>query len=94
MGIPLGEMTSFPREDCRDDRSTSTDIAAKIDVAGFSADRAQVQTLHASYLSEGNDDDDPNRVTPVLTSEAVSRGELHHVFPHESVVVITLRKSS
>ena len=75
-------------------RSTSTDIPAKIDLAGFSADRAQVQTLHASYLSEGNDDDDPNRVTPVLTSEAVSRGELHHVFPHESVVVITLRKSS
>jgi alpha-N-arabinofuranosidase len=75
-------------------RSTSTDIPANIEIAGFPAGRAVVQTLHAEFLSEGNDEDDPNRVTPVPGSELVTNGRLHHVFPHESVVVIALRKSS
>lgn len=75
-------------------RSLNTDIPADIQVDRFaSANAAQVKTLRSASISDGNDADVPNRVTPVDTEESVQGGKLHHIFPHESVTVITLRKS-
>ena len=74
-------------------RSLNTDIPANITLSGFSASgQARVQTLQAGSLNEGNDEDEPDRVIPVQTQEATSHGGLRHVFPHESVTVITLHK--
>jgi alpha-N-arabinofuranosidase len=52
---------------------------------------AEVQTLRSASISDENDDDEPQRVTPVINQEKVSNGHMQHVFPHESVTVITLR---
>jgi alpha-N-arabinofuranosidase len=74
-------------------RSLNTDIPANVTVSGFAAHgAAQVQTLRAGSLDEGNDEDEPARVVPVQTQEATKAGGLRHVFPHESVTVITLKK--
>jgi alpha-N-arabinofuranosidase len=74
-------------------RSLNTDIPANVAVSGFSASgEAQVQTLRAGSVGEGNDEDDPERVIPVKTQEAMKDGGLRHMFPHESVTVITLNK--
>lgn len=76
-------------------RSLHTDIPADIAVRGFSAGReAQVDTLRAGSLDEGNDEDEPDRVIPERTQEATKNGRLQHVFPHESVTVVTLHKNS
>lgn len=75
-------------------RSLDRDLPTNIDISGFSAaSTAEIQTLHANYISEGNDEDDPDRVVPVSTAEPVHGSSLHHVFPHESVTVITFKKS-
>lgn len=74
-------------------RSLITDIRANVTISGFSATgEAQVQTLHAGSLDEGNDEDEPDRVIPAKTQEAIGSTGMHHVFPHESVTVITLHK--
>jgi alpha-N-arabinofuranosidase len=76
-------------------RSLNTDIPTDIQVDGFtSAGAAQVKTLKSASIADINDDDDPNRVTPVHTEENVQAGKLHHIFPNESVTVITLHKNS
>ena len=76
-------------------RSLNTDIPANIDIAHFAAaDRAAIQTLRSNSVSDVNDADDPLRVIPVQTVETLHAGALHHVFPHESVTVITLHKAS
>lgn len=75
-------------------RSLTTDIPGEIRIDGFAADGpAEVQTLHGDNVSDGNDEDDPDRVIPVRTSETVSSGSLRHVFPRESVTVVTLERS-
>lgn len=76
-------------------RSLDRDIPTNIDIRGFSAaNAAQVQTLQAGYISEGNDEDEADRVIPTDTTEPVHGSTLHHVFQHESVTVITFKKSS
>lgn len=76
-------------------RSLDTDISASIDLAHFAAaEQAGIQTLQSSSISDVNDADNPQRVTPVQTMETVHSGSLNHVFPHESVTVITLHKAS
>ena len=76
-------------------RSLNTDIPANIDIAHFAAaDDAGVQTLRSDSISDVNDSDDPLRVIPVHTVETLRSGVLHHVFPHESITVITLQKAS
>ncbi|MGB9148454.1 MAG: alpha-L-arabinofuranosidase C-terminal domain-containing protein [Acidobacteriaceae bacterium] len=75
-------------------RSLNTDIPAQIRIDGFAADAsAEVETLRGGNIDDGNDEDDPDRVTPAQTSEAVSGGALRHVFPRESVTVLTLSRS-
>lgn len=74
-------------------RSLNTDIPANVTVRGFSAKgAAQVQTLRAGSLDEGNDEDEPGRVIPAQTQETLKKDGLRHIFPHESVTVITLRR--
>jgi alpha-N-arabinofuranosidase len=76
-------------------RSLNTDIPANIDVAHFAAtDHADIKTLRSNSISDVNDSDNPLRVAPIRTAAAVHSGALHHVFPHESVTVITLHKAS
>jgi alpha-L-arabinofuranosidase len=76
-------------------RSLNTDIPANIDVAHFAAaNHADIQTLHSYSISDVNDADDPLRIIPVRTQETLHSGTLHHVFPHESVTVITLHRAS
>ncbi|MGC2638532.1 MAG: alpha-L-arabinofuranosidase C-terminal domain-containing protein [Acidobacteriaceae bacterium] len=75
-------------------RSLITDIPGDIRTEAFAAEtRAGVQTLHAGNIDESNDEDEPNRVIPEETGEAVSGGTLHHTFPRASVTVIKLERS-
>jgi alpha-N-arabinofuranosidase len=72
-------------------RSLEVDIPADIVIQDFAAAmNVDVQTLRSASISDENDDDDPQRVIPVRTQEHVSKGRLQHIFPHESVTVITL----
>jgi hypothetical protein len=45
-------------------------------------------------VSDENDEDEPERVSPVINQEEVSHGHMQHVFPHGSVTVITLRTTA
>jgi alpha-L-arabinofuranosidase len=73
-------------------RSLDIDIPADIVVRDFAGSAsAEVQTLRSASISDENDDDEPERVVPVTNQEKVSNGHLQHIFPHESVTVITLR---
>ena len=74
-------------------RSLTTDIPADVRIDGFAPSaEAQVQTLRADTLEEGNDEDEPDRVVPVRSAESFRAGALRHVFPHESVTVIALHR--
>lgn len=76
-------------------RSLNTDIATNIHVDNFAASgKALVKTLKAMSIAEGNDEDNPSRVTPASTEDDINGGKLDHVFPHESVTVITLHRNS
>lgn len=75
-------------------RSLSTDIPANIRIQGFTAaGDAAVQTLRSHSISDVNDADEPNRVTPVQTEEKTEGDHLRHIFPYESVTVLTFRRS-
>lgn len=75
-------------------RSLDTDISANIALEHFvPADQAEIQTLRSNSIADVNDADNPKRVIPVQTMETVHSGALHHVFPHESITVITLHKA-
>jgi alpha-N-arabinofuranosidase len=72
-------------------RSLQVDIPADIVIRDFAAtSNVEVQTLGGASISDENDEDEPERVVPVMTQEHSTRGKLSHVFPHESVTVITL----
>jgi alpha-N-arabinofuranosidase len=72
-------------------RSLNVDIPADIAIRDFAAaSDADVQTLRSSSISDENDDDDPERVVPVLHHEHVASEHMQQVFPHESVTVITV----
>lgn len=76
-------------------RSLATDIPAEITLEHFAAQgKATVETLKASYLGKGNDADDPARVIPHRTAEVLHGDVLRHVFPHESVTVIRIRRAA
>lgn len=76
-------------------RSLDRDIPADIYLKGFTAaNTAWIKTLHASFISEGNDEDNPDRVIPSQSTEPLRGSTLHHIFLHESVTVITFKKSS
>lgn len=72
-------------------RSLDVDIPADITIQEFAAtENADVQTLRSASISDENDDDRPQRVSPILNQEHITKGQMEHIFPHESVTVITL----
>lgn len=74
-------------------RSLDTDIPANIQLAGFAAAReADVQTLSGSSLDDANNADDPDHLIPAKTQDSMGAGAFHHVFPRESVTVITFHR--
>lgn len=77
-------------------RSVDTDIPAAMHVTGFNAGDSSVaiQTLRGSSIGDENDEDDPERVIPVKTEEHAAKDTLKHVFPHESVTVLTFHRRS
>jgi len=75
--------------------SANVDIPADIAIQDFAAGtNAEVQTLRSASVSDENDEDEPERVSPVINQEEVSHGHMQHVFPHGSVTVITLRTTA
>jgi alpha-N-arabinofuranosidase len=76
-------------------RSLDTDIPTQILVDHFAGVRtAEVETLQGTSIDDVNDEDDPTHVIPATTKERVEKDGLRHIFPHESVTVITLRKGT
>lgn len=76
-------------------RSLATDIPAEITLSHFApAGVATIETLDAGFLGEGNSADDPVRVIPRKTIQALRGNMLRHVFPHESVTVIHIQKAA
>ena len=74
-------------------RSVTTDIPADIRLHGFGAARqASVHVLSSSSIADGNNEDLPTRVVPVGTEEAIPSTEWKHVFPHESITVIVVKR--
>jgi alpha-N-arabinofuranosidase len=73
-------------------RAVSQDLNAQIHLDGFHASKARIQVLKAASLYEGNDETDPKRVVPSVTDLPLTSSDIGHVFPHESVTVITFRK--
>jgi alpha-N-arabinofuranosidase len=75
-------------------RSLRTDIAAKLRLQGFSAARkAGVQVLSSDLLTDANDEIDPDKVTPIDSTETIPAGEWTRVFPHASVTVIVIDRN-
>ena len=71
-------------------RNLDRPLAAEIDLGIFGATGpAEVRTLAADSLSASNDEEQPERVHPVITTEPAT-GTLHHVFPSKSVTVIRI----
>ena len=72
-------------------RSLDTDIPATIRLQHFDSRRAAtVHVLSSSSIYDVNDEIDPARVEPVDSTEPVLRAGWTHIFPHESVTVISM----
>jgi alpha-N-arabinofuranosidase len=75
-------------------RSVATDIPADIRLHGFASTHdAKISVLSASSLAEGNNEDSPNRLVPIESVEKVPSSGWKHVFPHESVTLIVMRRN-
>ncbi len=73
-------------------RNLNTDIPARIQIDSFSPGaKADVQTLRGSSIGDTNDEETPDRIIPMRTEEHPEKDTLRHIFPHESVTVITFR---
>jgi alpha-N-arabinofuranosidase len=73
-------------------RSLDTDIPAAIRLSGFAAGKTvEVHTVSGKSLSDGNDEMVPNRVVPMDSVETAKKDGWTHVFPHESVTVLSVR---
>ena len=74
-------------------RHLTRDFATDINLSGFAAtSTAQVQTLQSASLYDENSDADPENVIPSESAAKVEGDHFRHVFPHESITVIALRK--
>jgi hypothetical protein len=49
-----------------------------------------VQVLSSDLLTDANDEIDPDKVTPIDSTETIPPGEWKRVFPHASVTVIAI----
>jgi alpha-N-arabinofuranosidase len=76
-------------------RHLTRDIPASITISGFTPTaEALVQTLYARSLFEKNDEIRPEAVTPHESTASVSGSQLNFTFRHESVTVLTLRRTT
>lgn len=74
-------------------RSLETDITADISVDGFqSARKAGLETLRGESIDDANNEDEPDHIVPANEEESMKAGALRHVFPRESVTVITFHQ--
>lgn len=74
-------------------RNLTRDFATNIRLNGFAAHGpAKVETLSAPSLYDGNSEEEPQHVVPSKSTAAVNEDQMHYVFPHESITVITLRR--
>lgn len=74
-------------------RHLTRDFASDIRLAGFAPSRdAQVHTLSALSIYQGNDEIHPDAVRPHDSSINISGSEFSYIFPHSSVTVIELRR--
>ena len=74
-------------------RHLTRDLETSLRISGFSAGgEAEIQTLNAASIYEKNDEDKPEHIVPTSTTERIGRGGFTHVFPHESVTVIRIRR--
>ena len=74
-------------------RRLTRDLATDIRLDGFVAQPvAQVETLDAPSIYDGNSEDDPDHVATVTSTTPVQADRLHYVFPHESVTRLTLKR--
>jgi alpha-L-arabinofuranosidase len=74
-------------------RNLVKDLDTAIRLKGFAAKgNAEVQVLNADSIYEVNDEVDPEHIVPASSTAQVKGDALRFVFPHESVVVMTLHK--
>ncbi len=74
-------------------RHLTRDFATTVQVKGFATGgKAQLKTLVAGSIYDRNDEEEPDHIVPEMSSEAVTHDSFTHVFPHESVTVVTLRR--
>jgi alpha-N-arabinofuranosidase len=72
-------------------RSLDTDIPSTIRLQHFDARHsATVHLLSSASINDANDEIKPANVEPVDSTEAVPPGGWSHIFPHESVTVISI----
>lgn len=75
-------------------RSLDTDIPAAIRLSGFTAGKTvEVHTVSGKSLSDANDEMVPLRVAPMDSLETAQKDGWKHMFPHESVTVLSVRAS-
>lgn len=75
-------------------RSVTTDIPAEIRVHGFGLAReATVRVLSSSSIADANNEDSPTRIVPVESTEPIPAAGWKHVFPHESITVIVVKRT-
>jgi alpha-L-arabinofuranosidase len=72
-------------------RSLDTDIAANIKLPGIALHSASGQLLTAQDIYVGNDDAQPNAVTPKRITESVSGSTFSYTFPKASVTMMELK---
>jgi len=74
-------------------RNLTRDMATNVRLNGFVAGPvAEVETLDAPSLYDGNSEDVPEHVAIVRSTASVNGNHLHFIFPHESITVLTLKK--
>ena len=72
-------------------RSLDHDIVTSIELPGFTMHSATGQLLTAQDIYVGNDDAQPDAVTPKQITESVSGSAFSHTFPKASVTMIELK---
>jgi alpha-N-arabinofuranosidase len=74
-------------------RHLTRDLATEIRLKDFNARSiANVQTLSAPSLEDGNSEEQPENVIPTTATANVEADRIHYVFPHESITVITMNR--
>jgi alpha-N-arabinofuranosidase len=75
-------------------RHLTRDLSTEINLSHFkAAPVGTVQTLESPSIYDRNTADNPENVMPSTTAVKVSGNQIHYVFPHESITLITLNQN-